>query len=94
MNADNTVTALSAANFATAIGAGHVYSDSMKVSAGILRTKVTTVTTFPYSVQIFSSAGKNITDAVSDSVGLSGGFYNVYVYSVDALSAASIKIIY
>jgi hypothetical protein len=37
---------------------------------------------------------KNITDAVSDSVGLSGGFYNVYVYSVDALSAASIKIIY
>ena len=70
------------------------YSDTMSVSAGVLRTKVTTLTTEPYSVQIFSSGGKDITNAVSDSIGLSGGFYNLYVYSVDALSGAKIKILY
>jgi hypothetical protein len=70
------------------------YSDTMSVSAGVLRTKVTTLTTEPYSIQIFTSAGKDITNAVSDSIGLSGGFYNLYVYSVDAITGAKIKILY
>jgi len=71
-----------------------VYSDTMLVSAGVLRTKATTITTEPYSVQIFSSGGKDITHAVSDSVALNGGVYKLYVYSVDALTGAKIKILY
>jgi len=66
----------------------------MSVSAGVLRTKVTTITTEPYSVQIFTSAGKDITHAVSDSVALNGGVYKLYVYSVDALSGCKLKILY
>ena len=71
-----------------------VYSDTMSVSAGVIRTKVTTITTEPYSVQIFSSGGKDITHAVSDSVALNGGVYKLYVYSVDALSGCKLKILY
>ena len=71
-----------------------VYSDTMKVSAGVLRTKVTTITTEPYSVQIFTSGGKDITHAVSDSVALNGGVYKLYVYSVDALTGCKLKILY
>lgn len=73
---------------------GRVYSDTMDVAAGVLRTKTTTITTEPYSVQIFSSTGKDITHAVSDSVALNGGVYKLYVYSVDALTGAKIKILY
>jgi hypothetical protein len=94
INANNTVSALSASAFTTAIGAGHVYSDTMSVSAGVLRTKATTITTEPYSVQIFTSNGNDITHAVKDSVALNGGVYKLYVYSVDALTGAKIKIIY
>lgn len=94
INIDNSVTALSATAFTTAIGAGHIYSDTMKVSAGVLRTKATTITTEPYSVQIFASSGLDITHAVKDSVALNGGVYKLYVYSVDALTGAKIKILY
>jgi hypothetical protein len=94
INANNTVSALSASDFTTAIGASHIYSDTMSVSAGVLRTKATTITTEPYSVQIFSSGGKDITHAVSDSVALNGGVIKLYVYSVDALTGAKIKILY
>jgi hypothetical protein len=73
---------------------GKVYSDTMSVSAGVLRTKATTLTTEPYSVQIFTSGGKDITHAVSDSVALNGGVYKLYVYSVDALSGCKLKILY
>jgi hypothetical protein len=45
-------------------------------------------------VQIFSSGGKDITHAVADSVALDGGVYKLYVYSVDALTGAKIKILY
>ena len=76
------------------IAMSRVYSDTMSVSAGVLRTKATTITTEPYSVQIFSSNGKDITHAVSDSVALNGGVYKLYVYSVDALSGCKIKILY
>lgn len=55
---------------------------------------LTGVTTEPYSVQIFSSTGKDITHAVSDSVALNGGVYKLYVYSVDTLSGCKIKILY
>jgi len=71
-----------------------VYSDTMSVSAGVLRTKATTITTEPYSVQIFSSGGKDITHAVADSVALDGGVYKLYVYSTDAITGAKIKILY
>ena len=130
MNADNTVSSLSAADFKTAltlsssdVGLGNVtneskatmftspaftgsvptatgipltraFTDTMSVSAGVLRTKATTLTTEPYSVQIFTSGGKDITHAVADSVALNGGVYKLYVYSVDAITGAKIKILY
>ena len=71
-----------------------IYSDTMSVSAGVLRTKATTITTEPYSVQIFTSGGKDITHAVSDSVALNGGVYKLYVYSVDELTGCKLKILY
>ena len=94
INANNTVSALTASAFTTAIGASHIYSDTMKVSAGVLRIKPTTITTEPYSVQIFTSGGKDITHAVSDSVALNGGVYKLYVYSVDSLTGCKLKILY
>jgi len=73
---------------------GKLYTDTMSVSAGVLRTKATTITTEPYSVQIFSSSGNDITHAVKDSVALNGGVYKLYVYSVDALAGCKLKILY
>jgi hypothetical protein len=94
INANNSVSALTASAFTTAIGASHVYSDTMDISAGVIRIKATTITTEPYSVQIFSSGGKDITHAVQDSMALNGGVYKLYVYSVDALSDTKVKILY
>jgi hypothetical protein len=95
----STTDTLATKAYARSVGGGigggiSPYTDTMSVSAGVLRTKVTTITTEPYSVQIFSSGGKDITHAVSDSVALNGGVYKLYVYSVDALSGAKIKILY
>ena len=73
---------------------GKVYSDTMSVSAGVLRTKTTTITTEPYNIMILDSDGNDITHNVKDSVALNGGVYKLYVYSVDALSGAKIKILY
>jgi hypothetical protein len=95
----STTDTLATKAYARSVGGGigggiSPYSDTMSVSAGVLRTKVTTITTEPYSVQIFSSGGKDITHAVADSVALDGGVYKLYVYSVDALSGCKLKILY
>jgi hypothetical protein len=78
------------------IGGGTVnaYSDTLSISAGTLRTKVTSLVTEPYSIQMFTSTGDDITDAVSYSYALDGGVYKLYVYSVDALSGCKLKILY
>lgn len=94
INTDNSVSALTASDFRTAIGTVHVYSDTISISASTIRTKVTTLTTLPYSVQIFSSGGTDITNALLDSVALNGGVVKLYIYSVAAISGAEIKIIY
>lgn len=73
---------------------GRVYSDTMSVSAGILRTKATTITTEPYNIMILDSSGNDITHAIKDSVALNGGVYKLYVYSVDALTGCKLKILY
>ena len=78
------------------IGGGTVnaFSDTLSISAGTLRTKVTSLVTEPYSIQMFTSTGDDITDAVSYSYALDGGVYKLYVYSTDAITGAKIKILY
>jgi len=71
-----------------------VYSDTMSVSAGVLRTKITSLTTEPYSVQLFSSGGDDITSSLNYSYALDGGVYKLYFYSSDALSSVKLRILY
>jgi hypothetical protein len=91
--ADNSVVALTAAAFTTAIGAGTVKSVTATLTAGALTdVTLTGVTTKPYHIMIQTTAGKDITSAVSDSLGISGGIYHLYVYSVDLITNAEIKV--
>lgn len=53
---------------------------------------LTGVTTKPYGIMIQTTGGKDITSAVSDSLGISGGIYHLYVYSVDLITDAEIKV--
>jgi len=65
------------------------------ISAGA-ETDVTLVgvTTAPYSVTIFDADDWDMTHAVKDSIGLSGGVYHVYIYSTDAKTNAKIKVLW
>jgi hypothetical protein len=55
---------------------------------------LTGVTTAPYSIQIYDSDDWNMSHAVKDSIGISGGVYHVYIYSTDAKTNAKIKVLW
>ena len=96
LGTDSLATKAYARSVGGGIGGGTVnaYSDTLSISAGTLRTKVTSLVTEPYSIQMFTSTGDDITDAVSYSYALDGGVYKLYVYSTDAITGAKIKILY
>ena len=95
INANNTVSALTASAFTTAIGAGHVASVTATLTAGVeADVTLTGVTAEPYSVLIFDENGLNITEAVKDSTAISGGVYHTYIYSVDAKSNVKIRVLW
>jgi len=48
----------------------------------------------PYSVEILDSVGNNITPELKIQIKLTGGFYNIIIYSSDILNAVQIKILY
>ncbi|MEN6569051.1 MAG: hypothetical protein ABFC18_03460 [Rikenellaceae bacterium] len=128
INADNSVTALSATNFKTAlslaasdVGLGNVtneskatmftspvFTGSVPTAGGIAMSRIadetasltagvqadvtlTGVTTKPYVLWITDSDGLDITKAVKDSTGISGGVYHVYIYSVDSNSNITVN---
>jgi len=95
IKADNSVEALSAADFRTAITAPAYYETTSNLAAGD-ETDVTLVgvTTAPYSVTIFDADDWDMTHAVKDSIGISGGVYHVYIYSTDAKTNAKIKVLW
>ena len=131
INADNTVSALSAADFKTAlsltatdVGLGNVtneskatmftspaFTGSVPTIGGVNMSRVasvtasltagveadvtlTGVTSEPYALWIIDSNGLNITDAVKDSTGVSGGVYHTYIYSTDAKTDCKIKVLW
>ena len=72
---------------------GRIKSITATFTAGALTdVTLTDVTTKPYHIMIQTTAGKDITSAVSDSLGVSGGIYHLYVYSVDLITDAEIKV--
>jgi hypothetical protein len=72
---------------------GRTTSITGTFTAGVLTDiTLTGVTTKPYHIMIQTTAGKDITSAVSDSLGISGGTYHLYVYSVDLITDAEIKV--
>ena len=74
---------------------GRATSITGTFTAGVLSDiALTGVTTKPFQIMIQTTAGKDITSAVSDSLGISGGIYHLYVYSVDLITDAEIKILY
>jgi len=70
------------------------YSTTMNVTGGVLSTKVTTVTTEPYSLLILDSTDNDITDTVLKSWSIIGGFYALNITSVGDLNNLKIKVIY
>ena len=92
---DNSVEALSASAFTTAIGAGTVKSVTATFAAGALTdVTLTGITTKPYNIMIQTTGGKDITNAVSDSLAFTGGVYHLHVYSVDLITDAEIKVVH
>ena len=61
---------------------------------GELTNVNSTIAVEPVGIKILTSTGKDITSAVSDSIGLSGGTYHLYFYSVDTLLNVKIKLTY
>jgi hypothetical protein len=95
INADNTVTALTAANFRTAITAPAYYTTTTNLAAGAeTNVTLTGVTTEPYSIQILDANGVDITHAVKDSTAISSGTYHTWIYSTDAKTNAKIKVLW
>lgn len=93
INANNTVSALTASAFSTAIGAGQVTSHTATLTAGALTdVTLTGVTTKPYGIMIQTAGGRDITSAVFDSLAFTGGVYHLHVYSVDLITDAEIKV--
>jgi hypothetical protein len=72
---------------------GRTTSITGTFTAGVLSDiTLTGVTTKPFQIMIQTTAGKDITSSVSDSLGISGGTYHLYVYSVDLITDAEIKV--
>ena len=95
INDNNSVSALSASAFTTAIGAGTVKSVTATFAAGALTdVTLTDITTKPYNIMIQTTGGKDITNAVSDSLAFTGGVYHLHVYSVDLITDAEIKVVH
>ena len=70
------------------------YIKTDNLSAGVETDITTTLTDEPYNVMILDSSGNDITSLVTLRIGLDGGVYHFYVYSVDALSNVKFKVIY
>jgi uncharacterized protein (TIGR02145 family) len=70
------------------------YLQTINLNAGVVTTIVTTVATEPYNVFLLDSSGNDITSTVTISLAFVGAVYEVYIYSVDALSNVKLKIIY
>ena len=124
INADNSVTAQTAADYkislslnnvineskatmftsaaftgnvptAGGVNLGRISSITSTLTAGaVTDVTLTGVTTKPYGIMIQTTAGKDITNAVSDSLGISVGIYHLYVYSVDLITNAEIKVVH
>ena len=81
------------------MGGAQVYSQLFDITAGVITTVVTTVTSKPYSVQFWDSSG-NYINAVIDieeiTVGPPGPplAYAYKVYSVDAMTNVEIRLVY
>jgi hypothetical protein len=74
---------------------GRTTSITGTFTAGALTdVTLTGVTTKPYHIMIQTTAGKDITSAVSDSLAFTGGVYHLHVYSVDLITDAEIKVTY
>lgn len=72
---------------------GRTTSITGTFTAGVLSDiTLTGVTTKPYHIMIQTTAGKDITSAVSDSLAFTGGVYHLHVYSVDLITDAEIKV--
>lgn len=72
---------------------GRITSITGTFTAGVLSDiTLTGVTTKPYNIMIQTTAGKDITSAVSDSLAFTGGVYHLHVYSVDLITDAEIKV--
>jgi len=61
------------------------YLTSTTLTAGEETDITTTLTTKPYSIEIFDASGTCITEGLLRRVELSGGFYHLYIYSTDAV---------
>jgi hypothetical protein len=69
------------------------YLQTINLSVG-LTTVTTTLALEPYSVSVFDSTGNDISSTLTINITLVGGIYQVNIYSLDAISNCSLKIIY
>lgn len=82
---------------AIAAGGGDAvkYEATIALDAGVVTRITTTITTEPYSVMVLDSTGKIIGPHLIDIQLLeSAGVYVLDIYSADALTGLTLKIIY
>jgi N-acetylglucosamine-6-phosphate deacetylase len=71
------------------------YEATIALDAGVVTRVTTTITTEPYSVMVLDSTGKIVGPHLIDIQLLEvGGVYVLDIYSADALSGLTLKIIY
>ena len=69
------------------------YTDTIDLAAGVDTIVTTTLARIPYSIQLLDSDGNDISELLV-SITLSGGFYVLTFYSVDALTDCNLYILY
>lgn len=70
------------------------YFSTVDLAAGVVTRKVTTVTSEPYSIMLTDSSDNVITSDVVISLVVVANFYNLDIYSQEALTGVKIKILY
>ena len=70
------------------------YASTVDLAAGVVTQKITTVTTYPFSIMLCDASDNLITHQLQIELTTSGGFYVLNIYCVDDLVGVKVRIIY
>lgn len=77
-----------------AVSSLQTYAGTVDLTAGVVTQKITTVTSYPYSIMLCDASDNLITHTLQTELTTSGGFYVLNIYSVDDMVGVKVRIVY